>query len=613
MEQRFRLALALCALVVLGWFFLFKPYQQPQNQNAPQTAQQPGTPPAASPGGNPPGASSPGGISSLPSSAIPNGSIQAIAPSKMIVVESPGVYRAKMNEMGLFSFVVLEERYKSNNQRIMTFSQGMNGAESKVLEGYQPTEMIPTYRPSLAVSFPGPNSNFEIPASAIWQRESPSSGEDCLPTSQHIDETHLSVSSSKCKVAYRLEVPNQLLIRKLFYFYPHTQRIDVEIEITNLSSQISNHHLAIGLESFQDPSKPSFFSQKIPPREMIWDYGNSIYKGSLDDLVEKKSFEHTEHDVLWFGINQQYFLQGLMLPPYNTNSNTNRKLQFFGDALGIMSSSVSFEERTVKPQEKTLYQFAYYAGPKIPERLSAVRLSSHSDDSRGLQNSVDYTLSFLAKPLLWILRKIYQVVHHWGLAIVLLTLLVKILTIYPTYRSNQSMKAMSELKPQIDQLQEKYKEDKQRLNVEIANLYKRHGVNPVGGCLPMLLQMPIYIALYSMIGNSMELYRASLITAKWIPDLTAADPFYILPLLTGAMMYLQTRLSPSSGDPQQKMMGIMMPVIFTGFSIFLPAGLTLYILTNTALGMIQQFVTNRLSKKASPKKPPSAKPKAEES
>ena len=115
-------------------------------------------------------------------------------------------------------------------------------------------------------------------------------------------------------------------------------------------------------------------------------------------------------------------------------------------------------------------------------------------------------------------------------------------------------------------------------------------MNPVGGCLPLLIQMPIYFALYSMLGNAVELYRVQLF---WIPDLTASDPYFILPLVTGAMMFLQTKLTPAPADPQQRMMTVMMPLMFTVFSIFLPAGLTLYIMTNTILGMAQQYLMNR--------------------
>jgi YidC/Oxa1 family membrane protein insertase len=224
----------------------------------------------------------------------------------------------------------------------------------------------------------------------------------------------------------------------------------------------------------------------------------------------------------------------------------------------------------------------------MPRLLDGVTLDGQPV---GLSSSIDYTLESLARPMLWIMQQMYLLTHNWAIAIILLTVLVKLILLYPSHRSMQSMKAMGQLKPQIEALKEKCGDDKQKFNAEMMALYKKHNINPVGGCLPILLQMPIYFALYSMLGNAVELYRVKLF---WIPDLTAADPYFVLPLVTGALMYVQSKfLSPAPADPQQKAMITMMPVMFTVFTIFVPAGLTLYIMTNTILGMIQQVVINR--------------------
>jgi YidC/Oxa1 family membrane protein insertase len=143
----------------------------------------------------------------------------------------------------------------------------------------------------------------------------------------------------------------------------------------------------------------------------------------------------------------------------------------------------------------------------------------------------------------------------------------------------------------MDKLKARFGDDKNQLNLATMELYKKHGVNPLGGCLPMLIQMPIYIALYSMLGNSVELYRSPFVL--WIRDLTAADPYFVLPILTGVLMFVQQKTQPTPPDSQQKMMMYMTPVMFTAFSIFLPAGLTIYILTNTVLTFLQQLLLNR--------------------
>jgi YidC/Oxa1 family membrane protein insertase len=151
----------------------------------------------------------------------------------------------------------------------------------------------------------------------------------------------------------------------------------------------------------------------------------------------------------------------------------------------------------------------------------------------------------------------------------------------------------------MDKLKERFGDDKNKLNMATMELYKKHGVNPLGGCLPLLLQMPVYFALYSMLGNSVELYRSPFV--GWIRDLTAADPYFVLPVLTGILMFVQQKTQPTPPDPQQKTMMYMMPVMFTAFSIFLPAGLTIYILTNTLLTFVQQMWMNRGDKPARPK------------
>jgi YidC/Oxa1 family membrane protein insertase len=265
---------------------------------------------------------------------------------------------------------------------------------------------------------------------------------------------------------------------------------------------------------------------------------------------------------------------------------------------GAISSTITVEKRTVPPKQTTQYELVLFFGPKIVSALDAVKVGGLD---AGLSSAVDYGWTeAIARPMLAVLKAIHVVVPNWGFAIIVLTILLKAVTWWPTTKSMQSMKQMAKLKPELDKLKEKYGDDKNRLNMEMMELYKKRGVSPFGGCLPMLIQMPIYIALYSMLGNSVELYRSSFV--GWIHDLTAADPYYVLPALTGLLMFAQQRLSPTPPDAQQKTMMYMMPVMFTAFSIFLPAGLTIYILTNTLLTMAQQYWMNRHDKPSRPVK-----------
>ena len=197
--------------------------------------------------------------------------------------------------------------------------------------------------------------------------------------------------------------------------------------------------------------------------------------------------------------------------------------------------------------------------------------------------------------------RFHELVGNWGVAIVLLTVLVKGATLYWTTKSMRSMKAMAVLAPQLKQLQEKYKDDKQRLQVETMALYKQHGANPLSGCLPMLLQMPIWLALYRMLSNAGELYQQPFIPG-WITDLTLADPYYVLPIVLVVTMFAQARLTPQSVDPaqkmQQRMMQYGMPLVFGAMSFVFPSGLTLYIFTNTCLSALHSIYMNKFDKKS---------------
>lgn len=235
------------------------------------------------------------------------------------------------------------------------------------------------------------------------------------------------------------------------------------------------------------------------------------------------------------------------------------------------------------------YKWIFYLGPKDIGILK--------DVDAQLDESIDFwILGFLCKPMLFLLRIFYDFIPLWSIAIALLTLVVKLITLYWTEKGYRQMEKMQKLKPLMDEIREKYKNDKQRLNQEMLNLYKREKVNPLGGCLPMLFQMPIWIALYRTIYSSVDLYQAPLF--GWIKDLSAPDPYFVLPLLLGILMFIQQKMTPTGADTSQaKIMLYIMPVMFTVFMLFLPSGLTYYILVSTILGIIHQWITKMRGRK----------------
>jgi YidC/Oxa1 family membrane protein insertase len=227
--------------------------------------------------------------------------------------------------------------------------------------------------------------------------------------------------------------------------------------------------------------------------------------------------------------------------------------------------------------------FTFYAGPKDLDALRAYQ--------RGLDTAIDYgpvtnLFAVFARGLLYVMRWLESFTHNWGVAIILLTFLVKAVLFPLTYKSTQSMNAMRELQPEVEKLKEKYKNDREKLNLATMQLYQKNKVNPLGGCLPMLMQMPIWFALYAALQTSVELYREPFL---WLKDLTVHDPYFILPAFLGVSSFLMQKLSPQPADnAQAKMMLYFFPAFFTFIMIWVPGGLTLYIVVNNVLTIVQQ-------------------------
>ena len=274
-----------------------------------------------------------------------------------------------------------------------------------------------------------------------------------------------------------------------------------------------------------------------------------------------------------------------------------------------MRTDIVFGRTDLKNDGKTAVpvdqrEVVAYFGPKNYDLLD------HADAvagfATGFKDTIDFghlpglglSLAFIGKPLLWLLGKLNGVVGNWGVAIILLTVIVKLLTLFWTTRSMRSMKAMAAVSPQVQEIQKKYGDDKQRAQMETMALYKTHGIRPLAGCAPMFLQIPIWSALYIMLQASGELYQQPFIPG-WIGDLTNTDPYYVLPVALFVTMFAQARLTPQNANqPGQKMMQYGMPVMFGIMSFWFPSGLTLYIFTNTVLSSLHSLWMNKFDKKS---------------
>lgn len=279
----------------------------------------------------------------------------------------------------------------------------------------------------------------------------------------------------------------------------------------------------------------------------------------------------------WVGIDNRYFLAAMMPSPEHFQPVVSAAPPML---------TLSAQPVTLKPGGSFAWALPYYLGPKGHTWLSRYGM--------GLERSIDFGFfAQLGRAMLGALERLHRLLGNWGWSIIVLTLVLQIILFPLTWKSLKAAAAMKKLQPEIAKLQKRYASDPQKLNAETMALYKTKGANPLGGCLPMLLQMPIFIALFNALRNSWELHGATWIF--WIRDLSAKDPYYVLPLVMGGLMFLQSKLNPPAGDPTQQQVMMFMPIIFTFMFLNFPSGLVLYWLTNSLVSTVLQLAfKNRL-------------------
>lgn len=335
------------------------------------------------------------------------------------------------------------------------------------------------------------------------------------------------------------------------------------------------------VERYPDRDSSNIYEYTGPIGLSIATDGNKeLHEVGFDDLDESESGK-IQYASLggWTGNMSQYFITAIY-----GDQEKDYRYYFKGD--GRSYQSIILQDATMEG-ETALFKSNIYIGPKNIELLKAQGVS--------LERSVDYGwFAFISKPLHDGLNWLYNnVVANYGWCIILLVIGLKILFIYPTHKSYQSMAAMRRIQPEQKRLQELYGDDRQRMGQEMMALYKKHKVNPLGGCLPILIQIPVFFALYKVLLMSIEMRHAPFI--GWLNDLSAMDPYFVLPLLMGASMYIQQKLNPQPPDPMQQKIFQFMPVVFTVMFAFFPAGLVLYWVVNNVLSIIQQrFVMHKM-------------------
>ena len=387
----------------------------------------------------------------------------------------------------------------------------------------------------------------------------------------------------------RLEAADDSGAAKIYRFRRGSYVIDIEHQIRNPGpGELQSHAY---FQMLRDSKPPAGDSAMLPTFTGVAVYTDKekFQKLTFSDIEKGKASYAKNSADGWIAVLQHYFLSAWLAKPGVPREFYTRHLEG-----GLYTAGVIVPVGTLAPGSTGSIAVALYAGPQEQDKLDRL--------APGLDLAVDYGwLTVIAVPLFWVLAWMYGWVGNWGMAIILLTVLIK-LAFYPlSEASYRSMGRMRVLAPKLQRLKEQYGDDRQRLQQAMMDLYKTEKVNPLGGCLPIVVQIPVFIALYWVLLASVELRHAPFML--WIDDLSSPDPWFILPVLMGATMIIQTKLNPEPPDPVQAKVMKIMPVAFSIFFFFFPAGLVLYWLVNNVLSILQQWHINRVLERGNVKHP----------
>ncbi len=380
---------------------------------------------------------------------------------------------------------------------------------------------------------------------------------------------------------------NGFIVTKTYVFTRDSYLIELQQKISNQSGQTwsGRQYSQLLRKPYVDDKGNTFI--RTYAGGVIYTEEDKYHKVSFEDMVDENLNVSTQGG--WTAMIQHYFAAAWIPPQGDESQPENRpknqlytkKLKDSRFVIGSYSESVTIPVSS----EQTLVT-ELFVGPKIQPVMEKI--------ATGLELTVDYSwLTVIGKPIYWLLNKIHSMVGNWGFAIMGVTLCIKLLFFPLSQASYKSMAKMRKIQPRLKELKEKFGDDRQRFNTEMMSMYKREKVNPLGGCLPILVQIPVFISLYWVLIETVELRQEPF--ALWIQDLSTKDPFFVLPVLMGITMKIQQSLNPAPVDPLQAKVMKMFPIVFTVFFMFFPAGLVLYWVVNNTLSIIQQwYITKKI-------------------
>ncbi len=551
-QKRLILAIVLSVIVLVGYqyFFVKPPDPATFTEQARESAEKPALPPEKAPN-----------VSDFSVQETPSPEpVEPLAAksSRTISIDTP-LYQIEISEQGAAVKNFALKNYKASNQ---------DNAPLKQLVTDTLTDGV-----------------FLLDLS----RQSISGLKTAVYTAQ-MDMDHLRFSSGEKTLAFTAQTPQGIVVKKIFTFRADSYMINCDIVLQNGSAMPLNDAITITI--------PGHYDKEVKSRSRFAFEGPLAFVNKEfltikpDDIEEQDTYTG---NIEWIGYSERYFMTTVMPRQVEGTPLPDMTLKL-SYADNRVTSSLVYPMDRLDPGKQGVYPFTFYMGPKSQKILG--------DYDNSLKAAVNFGFfNMLAKPLLIIMNTIHDYIPNYGIAIILLTIFIKLVFWPLGTKSYKSMNAMKKLQPLMMELREKYKDDKQRMNTEIMGLYKTYKVNPAGGCLPILVQMPIFFALYRMLYQAIELRHAPFV--GWISDLSAPDRLldfnfaipmmqapYGIPMLTllmGASFLLQQKMTPVAGDPMQAKIMMLMPVFMTVIFINFPAGLVLYMLVNNIISMGQQY------------------------
>jgi len=472
-----------------------------------------------------------------------------------ITVDTP-LYQAKISENGAIFYSFLLKNYHEKVQKDSPFKQILTGDESFGVG---------------RLGFTGKSI----------------AGLDKAVFTANLPSRQLEVNDSPRDLTFLWRSQDGMVIEKTYKFAPDTYAIGMQVTIKNGSGRSIQDRLFVNLNA-KAPGDKRMYAFEGP---------SALINDKLEEIKTKKLKDQDTFDgkIKWVALQSRYFMSGL-IPDQIEEASLHLALK----SDKFLAARYRQPEKAIQPGTQYTYIYQLFMGPKNIQDLKKV--------GNDLQKVVDFGwFDIIAKPCLWLMNLFYSVIPNYGVAIIILTILVKLLLWPLGQKSYKSMSEMKKIQPLMKEIREKYKDDKQRMNQEVMGLYRTYKINPLGGCLPMVVQLPFFFALYRMLYEAIELRHAPFFL--WIDDLAAPDrlfrfdfsipfmePPYGIPVLTivmGASMLLQQKMSPPMGDATQAKMMMFMPIIFTVIFINFSSGLVLYWLVNNLLSIAQQYYTQK--------------------